>query len=55
MTVGELAEVLEESSNVTITSVTPGTTVIAFNIAANQAAMDEARVLGVPIEYYSVV
>ena len=49
MTVGEMAEVPEESSDVAVTSVTPGTRVIAFNIAANQAAMDAARVLGVTI------
>ena len=55
MTVGEMAEVPEESSDVAVTSVTPGTRVIAFNIAANQAAMDAARVLGVTIEYYGVV
>jgi translation initiation factor IF-2 len=42
-------------SDIAVASVTPGTTVIAFNIGANVAAMDEARVLGVPIEYYSVV
>ncbi|KAL3789704.1 hypothetical protein ACHAWO_001052, partial [Cyclotella atomus] len=42
-------------SDVAVASVTPGTTIIAFNIGANQAAMDDARALGVPIEYYSVV
>ena len=36
-------------SNIAVASVMPGTTVIAFNIAANQAAMDAARVLGVLI------
>merc|ERR1711937_1041764 len=42
-------------SDIAVASVTPGTTVIAFNTAANAAAMDDARVMGVPIEYYSVV
>jgi len=42
-------------SDIAIASVTPGTTVIAFNCAANMAAMDDARILGIPIEYYSVV
>lgn len=42
-------------SDIAVASVTPDTTVIAFNTGANAAAMDEARVLGVPIEYYSVV
>ena len=42
-------------SDIAVASVTPGTTVIAFNIGANAAAIDEARLLDVPIEYYSVV
>ena len=42
-------------SDIAVASVTPDTTVIAFNIGANVAAIDEARVLGVPIEYYNVV
>lgn len=42
-------------SDIAVASVTPGTTVLAFNIGANAAAMDDARVFGVPIEYYSVV
>jgi len=42
-------------SDIAVASVTPDTTVIAFNIGANAAAMDEARLLDVPIEYYSVV
>jgi translation initiation factor IF-2 len=42
-------------SDIAIASVTPDTTVIAFNTGANAAAMDDARALGVPIEYYSVV
>ena len=42
-------------SDIAVASVTPGTTVIAFNTGANQAAMDDARTLGVSIEYYNVV
>jgi translation initiation factor IF-2 len=42
-------------SDIAVASVTPDTTVIAFNTGANAAAMDDARALGVPIEYYSVV
>ncbi|KAL3793959.1 hypothetical protein HJC23_009442 [Cyclotella cryptica] len=42
-------------SDIAVASVTPETTVIAFNTGANQAAMDDARALGVPIQYYSVV
>lgn len=42
-------------SDIAVASVTPDTTVIAFNIGANAAAMDDARMFGVPIEYYSVV
>merc|ERR1711935_312059 len=42
-------------SDIAVASVTPDTTVIAFNIGANIAAIDEARLLDVPIEYYSVV
>lgn len=42
-------------SDIAVASVTPDTTVIAFNTGANAAAMDDARVLNVPIDYYSVV
>ena len=42
-------------SDIAVASVTPETTVIAFNTGANAAAMDDARAAGVPIEYYSVV
>lgn len=43
-------------SDIAVASVTEGTTVIAFNIGAQKAAQDEARVLNIrPIEYYSVV
>lgn len=46
---------LVTKSDIAVASVTPETTVIAFNTGANVAAMDDARTLGVPIEYYSVV
>ena len=42
-------------TDIAIASVTPGTTVIAFNCQANPAAMDDARARNVPIEYYSIV
>ena len=42
-------------SDIAVASVTPGTTVIAFNTGANAAALEDARMLDVPIEYYSVV
>jgi len=42
-------------SDIQIASVTPGTTVIAFNCAANYAAQEDARMMGVPIEYYNIV
>jgi len=42
-------------TDIAIASVTDDTTVIAFNCAANMAAMDDARVMNVPIEYYNIV
>jgi translation initiation factor IF-2 len=51
--VSEAGEI--SKSDIAVASVTPGTTVIAFNVAASMAAMDDARALGIPIEYYSVV
>lgn len=42
-------------SDIAIASVTPGTTVIAFNVAASMAAMDSARQQNIPLEYYSIV
>jgi translation initiation factor IF-2 len=51
--VSEAGEV--SKSDVAIASVTPGTTIIAFNCAASMAAMDDARVQNIPIEYYSIV
>lgn len=51
--VSEAGEV--SKSDIAIASVTPDTTVLAFNVAASVAAMDDARSLGIPIEYYSVV
>lgn len=51
--VSEAGEV--SKSDVAIASVTPGTTIIAFNCAANYAATEDARAQGIPIEYYSIV
>ncbi len=51
--VSEAGEV--SKSDVAIASVTPKTTIIAFNCAANYAASEDARGLGIPIEYYSIV
>jgi translation initiation factor IF-2 len=51
--VSEAGEV--SKSDITIASVTPGTTVIAFGVAASMAAMEDARVQNIPIEYYSIV
>jgi translation initiation factor IF-2 len=42
-------------TDVAIASVTPGTTIIAFNTAATMAAMDDARTMGVKIEYHNIV
>lgn len=42
-------------ADVAIAGVTPDTTIIAFNCAANMAAMDDARMRNVPIEYYNIV
>jgi translation initiation factor IF-2 len=51
--VSEAGEVTK--SDVAMASVTPGTTIIAFNCAANYAATEDARQLGINIEYYSIV
>jgi translation initiation factor IF-2 len=51
--VSEAGEV--SKSDIAIASVTPGTTVIAFNVAASFAAMEDARTQDIPIEYYNVV
>merc|ERR1719261_1416346 len=51
--VSEAGEV--SKSDIAIASVTPGTTVLAFNVAASFSAMEDARAAGIPIEYYSVV
>jgi translation initiation factor IF-2 len=51
--VSETGEV--SKSDIAIASVTPGTTVLAFNVAASVAAMDDARSMGIPIEYYSII
>mmetsp|Transcript_8238 Transcript_8238/g.24738 ORF Transcript_8238/g.24738 Transcript_8238/m.24738 type:complete len:219 (+) Transcript_8238:153-809(+) len=42
-------------SDVAIASVTPDTTILAFGCAANFAAQEDARIGGIPIEYYSIV
>lgn len=51
--VAEAGEI--SKSDIAIASVTPGTTVIAFNCAAAYAASEDARALGIPIEYYNVI
>jgi translation initiation factor IF-2 len=42
-------------SDIAIASVTEGTTVIAFNIPASFAAMEDARIGKIPLEYYNIV
>ena len=42
-------------SDIAIASVTPGTTVIAFNVGASVAAMDDAPALGVLTEFYITI
>jgi translation initiation factor IF-2 len=51
--VSEAGEV--SKSDVAIASVTPETTVLAFNVAASYSAMEDARTQSIPIEYYSIV
>ena len=51
--VSEAGEVTK--SDIAIASVTPGTTVLAFNVAASYDAMEDARTGGIPIEYYNIV
>ena len=51
--VSEAGEVTK--SDVAMASVTPDTTILAFNCAANYAATEDARQMGIPIEYYSIV
>lgn len=51
--VSEAGEV--SKSDVAIASVTPETTIIAFNTAASFAAMEDARTQNIPIEYYNIV
>jgi len=51
--VSEAGEV--SKSDVAIASVTPYTTIIAFNCAANYAASEDAREQNIPIEYYSII
>lgn len=42
-------------SDIAIASVTQGTTVIAFNVPASFAAMEDARTGNIPLEYYNIV
>ncbi|CAJ1896942.1 unnamed protein product [Cylindrotheca closterium] len=51
--VSEAGEV--SKSDIAIASVTEDTTVIAFNVPASFAAMEDARVQNIPIEYYNIV
>lgn len=51
--VADVGEVTK--TDVSIATVTPGTTIIAFNTASTFAAMEDARQLNIPIEYYSIV
>ena len=51
--VSETGEVTK--SDIAIASVTPGTTVLAFGVAASLDAMEDARMNGVPIEYWSIM
>ena len=51
--VSEAGEV--SKSDIAIASVTPDTTVIAFNCPASFAAMEDARAAGIPIEYYNII
>jgi len=51
--VSESGEVTK--SDVAIASVASDTTILAYNCAANFAAAEDARQLGIPIEYYSIV
>jgi translation initiation factor IF-2 len=51
--VSETGEV--SKSDIAIASVTRGTTVLAFNVPASIKAMEDARAIGVNIEYYSII
>merc|ERR1712226_1288884 len=51
--VSEAGEV--SKSDVAIASVTPDTTILAFNVAASFGAMEDARIASIPIEYYNIV
>jgi len=51
--VSEAGEVTK--SDVAIASVTPETTIIAFSCAASFAAMEDARAMDIPIQYYSII
>lgn len=51
--VSEAGEVTK--SDIAIASVTEDTTVLAFNVAASYAAMEDARMANVPIEYFNII
>jgi translation initiation factor IF-2 len=51
--VSEAGEVTK--SDVAIASVTPDTTIIAFNCGANFAATEDARTMSIPVEYFNIV
>jgi translation initiation factor IF-2 len=51
--VSETGEVTK--SDIAIAGVTPGTTVLAFGVAASFDAMEDARINGVNMEYYSIM
>jgi len=51
--ISEAGEV--NKGDIAIADVTKDTTIIAFNVAASFEASEEARMLGIPIEYYNVV
>jgi translation initiation factor IF-2 len=51
--VSEAGEI--SKSNIAIASVTPDITVVAFNVAASYAAMEDARIQNIPIKYYNII
>lgn len=51
--VSETGEI--SKSDIAIAGVTPGTTVIAFGVAASFSAMEDARASGITIEYYNII
>lgn len=51
--VSEAGEV--SKSDIAVASVTPDTTVIAFNTPASFVAMEDARIAGIPIAYFNII